>query len=174
MKDFNLKGDNATLFQLALIISKRTATIATIKYGEVIISNGDIEIALMFNDNAEKMSLIFENIDRPYWVLHIPTKSIVDMKELKALINIVLGVINIRSVVKPFISIPTNYFELLFEEKEIRLDSFFNITTSRKYAKYRINKIGECFYFFFVGSFTPIQLSCVYLVPRPGKGNEDL
>ena len=74
MKDFNLKGDNATLFQLALIISKRTATIATIKYGEVIISNGDIEIALMFNDNAEKMSLIFENIDRPYWVLHIPTK----------------------------------------------------------------------------------------------------
>ena len=174
MKDFNLNGDNAALFQLALIISKRTATIATIKYGEVIISNGDIEIALTFNSDAEKMSLIFEDIERPYWVLHFPIKSIVDMDEVKSLINIVLGVINIRSVVKPFISIPTNYFEILFEEKEIWLDSFFRITTSKKHAEYRINRIGDCFYFFFVGSFTPISLSCVYLVPRPGKGNEDL
>ena len=168
------KGDNASLFNLALIISKKTASIATIKNGDVTISNGDIEIVLVFNDESKKINLVFESSCHPYWKLNIPTKVIVNTNELMFLIIFVLGSNSVNTYSKPFVSIPTDYIQYLFRNKEINLDSRFAIAAFESKTIYKIKKVADCFYLIFTkGNASPL-LNSIYIVPRPRKGNEDL
>ena len=50
---------DVSLMSLALSISKKTATIATIKYGNVYLINGDIAVQLSFNLRNEQTHLLY-------------------------------------------------------------------------------------------------------------------
>lgn len=165
--------NNAELFHIALMISKKTSTIATIKYEEVTLSYGEIEIALLFDEKINQPQLVIsKDNDRIHWRLSMPCDMFASVEKIEAIASIVLGVTRNHYAHKPSVSVPTRYLEQLFELKEIWLDQRFVITDSEMRKTYEIRINGDDFSFTLFGDKVPFCYSSVYLLPRSIKGNE--
>lgn len=165
--------DNTTLFHVALMISKKTSTIATIKYGEVTLSSGDIEIAILFDDIICQPQLIITKVHNHFsWRLTLPSKLFLSVERIEAIASIVLGVTRSHSAKCPIVSVPTNYLDHLFSSKEICLDQSFVITDSDIQKAYVIRNNGDDFSLTILGNKAPFSYDKIYLMPRSIKGNE--
>ena len=161
------RRNNATLFEMALIISKDTFTTATIKLGEVILSYGEMEIAITFDGGINEPQLvIIKNKNRYQWKLSIPSNEFICFEKLEAIASIILGVTRNHPAPSPTVSIPSRYLERLFETREIYLDSSFVITKSDKRKLFKIGTNGGDFSFAILGDRGPVQYSRIFLAPR--------
>lgn len=166
---------DVSLMSLALSISKKTATIATIKYGNVYLINGDIAVQLSFNLRNEQIHLLYiDEIDESYWILSIPLCKVASTKEIEDIICVILGVKRIKPRLCPFVSLPSNYYLEVIESGEVFFDSYLTPTDFMKMANYSISMI-DCHYFLKIIVDERITTTKeIYIVPRSGLGNEDL
>ena len=59
MKNKLAKPDIA-LMSLAISVSKKAAVVATIKYGRVMVSNGDVDVELHFESQLKNKAAVFK------------------------------------------------------------------------------------------------------------------
>ena len=173
MKNKLAKPDIA-LMSFAISVSKKAAVVATIKYGRVMVSNGDIDVELQFESQIDDFQIILVPEKNPFWKFSIPLTKLLKVDEIEAVLFTLLGVRRIPSEIKPIISIPYNYFKRIIDGGGIYLDCFFTPTNSEKFINYWVG-IKKCKYYLNILINGQTKLSSeIYLVIRDGKGNEDL
>ena len=110
MKNKLAKPDIA-LMSFAISVSKKAAVVTTIKYGRVMVSNGDIDVELQFESQIDDFQIILVPENNPFWKFSIPLTKLLKVDEIEAVLFTLLGVRRIPSEIKPIISIPYNYFQ---------------------------------------------------------------
>ena len=173
MKNKLAKPDIA-LMSFAISVSKKAAVVATIKYGRVMLSNGDIDVELQFESQLDEFQIMLVPEKNPFWKFSIPLSKLLKVDEIEAVLLTLLGVKRITSEIKPIISIPYSYFKRIIEGGGIYLDCFFTPTNSEKFINYWIGiKKNKYLLNILINGQTKLS-SEIYLVIRDGKGNEDL
>ena len=151
------ENKNAVLLDLALSISQKTATIASLKNEQVILCNEDIEIALLLDEENKQFHINFDNESNDIWKLFIPKDKVTDRTRIEAIVMMALGIKEIDSKGKPFITIPLRLVKKLYLDKEIYLNNAADLC-------YSLNMVGSRF-FFHIAGFEKKQKREVYIVP---------
>ena len=173
MKNKLAKPDIA-LMSFAISVSKKAAVVATIKYGRVMVSNGDVDVELQFESQIDDFQIMLIPEKNPFWKFSIPLSKLLRVEEIESVLFTLLGVKRISSEIKPIISIPYNYFKRIIESGGVYLDCFFTPTNSEKFINYWIGiKKNKYYLSIIINGHTKLS-SEVYVVIRDGKGNEDL
>ena len=159
-----IENKNAVLLDLALSISQKTATITSLKNEQVILCNEDIEIALLLDDENKQFHINFDNESNDIWKLFIPKDKVSDKTRIEAIVMMALGIKEIDSKGKAFITIPLRLVKKLYLDKEIYLNADFIPTDNAADLCYSINMVGSRFFFHIVG-FEKKQKREVYIVP---------
>ena len=162
-----------TLLSLALNVSKKAAVVATIKYSGVYLSNGDINVELLFATKEDDFQVLFDDVNS-HWKFFIPLIRLTYVNTIEETIMTLLGVKPLEHQFDPIVSIPINYFRELAQKGCLCLDCFFTPACCEKAVNFKfISKKGIYFLEIFVdGNICSSQK--VFLCLRNGKGNEDL
>ena len=172
-----LEKPDSALLSLALSISEKTAAVATIKYGNVVLSNEDIEVAMFFESEHDEFQVLYvdqKGDERPYWKFFIPFVKLGEIKKIESTIILLLGVSKSDLKIKPILSLPAKYVSALFQMGEIYLDRYFVINGSKKCTNYSIIwENGRAFLKFIVDEKHSLTKE-INVFPRSGNGNEDL
>ena len=159
-----IENKNAVLLDLALSISQKTATITSLKNEQVILCNEDIEIALLLDEENKQFHINFDNESNDIWKLFIPKDKVTDKTRIKAIVMMALGIKEIDSKGKAFITIPLRLVKKLYLDKEIYLNADFIPIDNAADLCYSINMVGSRFFFHIVG-FDKKQKREIYIVP---------
>ena len=86
MKNKLAKPDIA-LMSFAISVSKKAAVVATIKYGRVMLSNGDIDVELQFESQLDEFQIMLVPEKNPFWKFSIPLSKLLKVEEIEAVLK---------------------------------------------------------------------------------------
>lgn len=163
---------SVTLLSVALLFSKMTQTIVTIKYGDVTITNRNQSVILRFND-CEEFQIFLNDYKKKEWIVYYPVNQLSNLDRLYGLLIYALDCL-ITKQGNSFISIPNNYLSILKERKTIYLDRFFCLTNEKYDRQYRIHKTRIQYVLSIILPGNDVSDFKVTIFGRSGDGNEDL